>query len=327
MKTELTIIIPFLNEGTEIENTVNSILETAVTNPYIILINDNSTDGFDYEEIAKKHSGQITYVRHEERKGVAASRDEGVDLSQTPYFLLLDGHMRFYEKGWDKRLVKLLKKHTRTVLCSQTRVLNKDESGEIITKDHIRNYGAYIKIDNLRADWNKKEISDSNIVEISCILGAAYACEKSYWQYLHGLKGLIHYGIDEQLISTKVWLEGGKCLLVKDWVVGHIYRKETPYGNPINDFTYNRLYFAQLLLPFSVKQKAFEKIRSESRERFQNAYKILRENYKEIKKEKVYLAGILQFPIEEFIEKNNKTAKQNKNNSRRKENEIHIIME
>ncbi len=327
MKSELTIVIPFLNEGNEIGNTVNSVLETATTKPYIILINDNSTDGFDYEETAKKHPGQITYIRHEERKGVAASRDEGVGLSQTPYFLLLDGHMRFYEKGWDKRLIKLLKKYPRTVLCSQTRVLNKKESGEIITKDHIANYGAYIQWNNLKVDWNKHDNPKARIVEIPCILGAAYACEKSYWQYLHGLRGLIHYGIDEQLISTKVWMEGGKCLLVKDWVVGHVYRKETPYGNPINDFTYNRLYFAQLLLPFNIKQKAFEKIRSEDRERFENAYNILKENYKEIKKEKKYLSKILQLPIEEFVESNNRLAKQNKQNKKIRENDIHLIME
>ena len=326
-QTGLTIIIPFLNEGAEIENTIDSIRETAVTNPRIILINDNSTDGFNYEGIARKYPEDIRYIIHKERKGVAASRDEGVEMSDTPYFLLLDGHMRFYEKGWDRRLLLLLEKHPRSILCSQTRVLNKDENGKVTAKDYIANYGAYLQLDNLKACWNKYDCSDTEAIEIPCILGAAYACEKSYWQYLHGLKGLIHYGIDEQLISAKIWMEGGKCLLIKDWVVGHIYRKKTPYGNPINDFTYNRLYFTQLLFPFPLKQKIFEKIRSESRERFEEAYAKLKENYRELKKEKDYLAGILQLPVEEFVKRNKEFAEKNKKNKVIKDNDIHIIMD
>ena len=50
----LTVIIPFLNEGAEICETVKSIRETARDNVDILLINDaSSTDSFDYEEIGR----------------------------------------------------------------------------------------------------------------------------------------------------------------------------------------------------------------------------------------------------------------------------------
>ena len=49
----LTVIIPFLNEGAEICETVKSIRETARDNVDILLINDASTDSFDYEEIGR----------------------------------------------------------------------------------------------------------------------------------------------------------------------------------------------------------------------------------------------------------------------------------
>lgn len=51
---KLTIIIPFLNEGDEIEKTLKSIRETSRTNVDIIIINDCSTDNFDYLYAAKK---------------------------------------------------------------------------------------------------------------------------------------------------------------------------------------------------------------------------------------------------------------------------------
>jgi Glycosyl transferase family 2. len=65
------------------------------------------TDKFDYKFIANKYP--CIYVKNKERLGVAKSRDLGVSMSNTEYFLLLDGHMRFYDKGWDIQLLEYLK--------------------------------------------------------------------------------------------------------------------------------------------------------------------------------------------------------------------------
>ena len=46
---ELTAIIPFLNEGIEIANTLQSIRSTVGDTIDILLINDCSTDEFNYE--------------------------------------------------------------------------------------------------------------------------------------------------------------------------------------------------------------------------------------------------------------------------------------
>ncbi len=312
MKSELTIIIPFLNEGSEIENTIQSILETAVTNLRILLINDNSNDNFNYNEMIRKYGNKVSYVLHKERKGVAASRNEGVSLSETPYFLLLDGHMRFYETGWDERLIDLLKKHPGTILCSQTQALKKDRSGHV-TVEPLNHFGAYIDLKSLKTVWNKHDEPDhSNLMEIPCILGAAYAVEKSYWLHLHGLNGLLSYGMDEQLLSMKVWLEGGRCLLVNDWVTGHIYRESFPYMNPTQDIIYNKLYLAQLFLPYSIKKQVFEQFKTANRDVFERSYAMLKERYPEIKEEKKYLEKIFKHSINSFIQRNNRFARLNK---------------
>lgn len=47
--------------------------------------------------------------------------------------------------------------------------------------------------------------------------------------YLKGLAGLLYYSGDETYISMEVWLEGGKCRLMNDVVVGYIYQKIFPY--------------------------------------------------------------------------------------------------
>lgn len=119
---QLTLIIPFLNEGIEIENTVRSIRETAGSSVEILLINDSSTDAFQYQEIAAMYS--CNYHVNTERFGVAASRDLGIAMIGTPYYLLLDGHMRFYDSKWVSRLIDELEQDDRVLLCCQTKALN-----------------------------------------------------------------------------------------------------------------------------------------------------------------------------------------------------------
>ncbi len=306
----LTIIIPFLNEGVEVLRTVESIRETATDNPVIILINDASEDGFDYPSVAKKFN--CTYIHHETRMGVANSRQEGVEKCNTEYLLLLDGHMRFYEKGWDKLLLAHLSENPRALICCQNRTLYKKDDGEIYEKESYRKgYGAYIDFSNFRAMWNYTDPAPfSNLAEIACVYGAAYACNKTYWTRLHGLHGLQSYGSDEQLISMKIWMEGGKCLLAKDIVAGHIYRDSFPYDVEKAHIAYNQLYIEELLLPFPIKEKLFANHYRIHNRNFSEALQTLKNNYKEIKIEKEYLKTILNnaecfIHINSVIEKNN----------------------
>lgn len=308
-----------MNEGQEVENTVVSINDTVGTQCKIMLINDASTDSFDYKAVADKYG--CIYIEHSQRVGVACSRQQGVELCDTPFFLLLDAHMRFYEKGWDVRLISYLTKYPRAVLCSQTRFLSKLKNGKIEdrTGDSVSCAG-YIDFECrelFRVAWNKVDTEPlSNVVEIPCIIGAAYACNKDYWQRIDGLNGLITYGTDEELISIKVWTEGGRCLLVKDWVVGHIYRKSFPYPVPHIDTIYNRLFTAELLLPYEVKRILFLRIRQSYASIFDEAYAMLKANYSQIRKQKKYIRSISEDRIKFFIEWNGRVARLNLNQSR-----------
>lgn len=313
-KPDLTVIIPFLNEGKEIENTLDSIKATTTGAIRIVLINDCSTDGYDYESVARRYG--CRYVVHQQRKGVAASRDEGIEIIETPYFLLLDGHMRFYEKGWDLHLVNLLAQNPRAILCGQTKKLGRTEEDEVIesTNNEV-SYGAYIDIlqeELFRAAWNYTDPHPHAwLVQIPCILGAAYAGHKSYWQKLKGLEGLIYYGTDEELVSLKVWNEGGKCLLVKDWVVGHIYREHFPYEVQNREVVYNRLYTIELFMPYAVKRELFSRFRLVYGDLFEEAYTLLGKNYAEIRRAKQYQQQIQGRSIDEFLVYNRQTKDAN----------------
>jgi hypothetical protein len=220
--------------------------------------------------------------------------------------------MRFYDLGWDEKLIELLKVNERTVLCSQTKRLCKDEDNNVIDTDNkIVNYrAAYISFHGkklLQMTWNYYDYQPyADMLEVPCIIGAAYAMSKSYWQYLKGLEGLISYGTDEELLSIKVWREGGKCLLIKNWVVGHIYRESFPYEVYTVKVVYNRIYTAELLLPYKIKQNLFKDLQLSYGEVFEEAYELLKNNYSIIKLHKKYLNSIFTQSADSFLKFNKK---------------------
>lgn len=265
---QLTIIIPFLNEGEEVFNTLDSIRNTTQGEVDLILINDASDDDCDYRKVADEFKAH--YICHEKRIGVAASRDEGIGKCRTEFFLLLDAHMRFYQTDWEEKIVAVLKKNPRMLLCCQTIPLYKNKEGAIeVYPNAEKVYGAYIDFggkDILDGKWSTYDPDpDQPVVDIPCILGAGYACNKTYWLYLRGLEGLCGYGLDEQLISLKVGLEGGSCRLSKDVRIGHIYRDKLSVPYPVQQaqLVYNKLFIAQLLLPVAYKTALFQYLFSE----------------------------------------------------------------
>ena len=115
-QTDLTCIINFKNEKTDVERTLNSIFATA--NPHIILINDASDDGFDYDAVVDKYNNRdITYIKNKVSIGASRCRDLGVVRCKTEYFVLMDCHLRFYTNDWDKIMLNEIKQHNDSVIC------------------------------------------------------------------------------------------------------------------------------------------------------------------------------------------------------------------
>jgi glycosyltransferase involved in cell wall biosynthesis len=293
----LTVIIPFINEREEVENTIESILSHSDKDVEIILINDASDDKFNYQSVAEKY--HVTYILNKKREGVAASRDLGVQLCKTDYFLLLDAHMRFYDNLWVQRVITELENSSKTLLCCQTKSLNIKEGILVEKTDRKTSYGACVDFENgkyfLEPQWIFQVEENTNqlqTIPIPCVLGAGYACSKEYWLYLKGLNGLIYYGNDEPYISMKVWMEGGRCKLLKDVVIGHIYRKKAPYIMNINHRLYNRLFIAELLLPQKLKRRIFSQTKSLYNDSFQEVLFLLYKKYDQIVSLKEYYKNI-----------------------------------
>lgn len=302
---KLTVIIPFLNEREELVNTLKSIRDNVGNRVEIIVIDDCSNDGWPYESLADPFN--VSYLKNDCRLGVAASRDLGVGLCRTPYFLLLDAHMRFYDGKWPKRLVSLLEEDDRVVICCQTRFLKKDENGVVTYDSECPDvFGAFSTfcVDRYWPDieWNLKEQHAGQDIEIIAnVLGAGYAASKRYWAYIKGLQGLRKYGCDEALLSFKVWREGGKCLLLKDVVIGHIYRTKSPYRHYMVEEISNNLLVSYLTFSQSYYCYALAVALHKDRGLCLKSMRLLRLYHREIEELKTYLNSIYTKSFESVL--------------------------
>lgn len=296
---ELSIVIPFMNEGENLKRTLISIMETATCPIDVIIVNDNSTDGYPYKQL--EESFGIRMIENDKRIGPAACREMGISAIETPYFLTVDAHMQFGQDDWCNAIIEQLKKKPKSIYCCQTKVLNEDWGIEAGTP-----YGAKINFTDdeklLEPEWIYDDISpDSGLIKIPCVLGATYFTSKSYWKYLRGLEGLKMYGNEEPYISMKAWMEGGGCFLLKSIAIGHMYRKVLPFSDGISYQIYNKLLIAETLFSADLKQTIYSKIEKLSPDEFKEAKEWLIKDYRSIKELKLYYKTILSKDINSYI--------------------------
>lgn len=85
---KVSVIIPCYNQGKYLEESVNSVLNQTFQDFEIIIVNDGSTDNS--KEIIDKIEHPKVIKIHQENKGVAAARNEGIKRASGEYILPLD---------------------------------------------------------------------------------------------------------------------------------------------------------------------------------------------------------------------------------------------
>jgi glycosyltransferase involved in cell wall biosynthesis len=249
----ISVIVPFLNEGDEVRHTAGSVRETAGGEVDLVLVNDGSDDGYDYRSVAREHRAIL--VSNPGRRGVAASRDAGVSVARTEHVLLLDAHMRFFTRGWHREMLHASEASPRTLFCTQC--VSITGAGERVPGSPTGK-GAFIAFDLESGDFAAllepvwiRDLSASrgSMPEVPCVLGAAYLIRRDLYRWLGGLDGLKEYGSDEVYLSLKMWLAGGRCRLLRDLEVGHVFRERSPFVTAWPERVFNKMLICMTLFP------------------------------------------------------------------------------
>ena len=104
-----SVIIPAYNCEKTIETTVNSVLNSGLSDFEIIIVNDGSKDNTKKicDELSKKHN-EITCI-HKENSGVSSTRNRGIDESRGEYLLFIDADDTIDEKALEEPSDKIIK--------------------------------------------------------------------------------------------------------------------------------------------------------------------------------------------------------------------------
>lgn len=247
---KLTAVICFANEGDEVDLTVRGIRNTCGDAVDILLINDASDDGRDYEAVADRYG--CRYFANDTQIGPAHCRHKGLMWAKTENVIFLDAHMRFYADSWHDVINQTIERDPKALYCTRSKPLRPGG----VPSDAAVGIGASVQMDEtsfenwLKADWNVRPRGAVATTYVPCVLGGCYAVQRDFMVSFGGYRGLHRYGGEEPLISIKAWLVGGSCQVINGVEIGHIYRggKPAPWRDTIRYFHFNKLATARIVM-------------------------------------------------------------------------------
>ena len=286
MKT--SVIIPSHNEGTKINDTIESLL---IHNKYIheiIIVDDCSSTPVE-DDIAYK-AELIKVLRLDKNRGVGYAFDRGVDIATGDIIFLMGADIRFNHDAV-RDLSEIAQENPKSLIgCECIGV--KDSIEFIKATQHTTNFksdvigrkkrlGADLKWkvtnrdmsasnplridesyhDILQAKWRKFENAPKELQQIACILGATYAVNRDWYTHLKGFEGHRIWGGLEPMISIKSHLAGGDCKVASNVYTGHIFGRSPNRKSDLWNMYWNKVYMAQMFFTGDIKKELMDHVR------------------------------------------------------------------
>lgn len=239
MSNKLTsVIIPDRNEQF-LKKTVDDLLAKAEEEIEIILVFDGTWSKY-VEDFTDKRIKMIHHGTERESKGMRASINAGVAVSQGEYIMVLDGHCMMGQ-GYDK-ILKADCEENWLVIPRRHRL--DPEKWEIanngkspidymmidypMRKQLPEKYGLHGLEDRQRY-YDRKKIMIDDVM--SC-QGSCYFCTKKHWNKIiirledenYG-----HFAQEAQEVCFKTWFSGGRVIVNKNTYYVHLH-KGSKYG-------------------------------------------------------------------------------------------------
>jgi GT2 family glycosyltransferase len=221
-------VIPVLNEGKAMIETINAIEATSDLPKEIVVVDDGSTDGCCEELRASGYKRRMDVVLvTQKRRGVAEARNLGASIARQPFIVFLDGHC-CVQSGWLSSLMDVLEKRTHTVACPAIR------DGR---EPHYVGCGATLVGQGLRYRW--LPVQAERPTEVGIIPGGCMALSRELFKDLGEFDRMKHYGFEDVEFCFRAWRLGAALLAVPTARVEHVFRGAQPFDVPQASFIYN----------------------------------------------------------------------------------------
>ena len=236
-----SVLLTSRNEGINVRNTVDSILQnSSEAEIEIIVIDDASTDGsVAFADEGEYRNGPIRVVRNQTRRGLIYNRALAADLACGKYLAFLDAHCSV-SPNWLDLMAEELAEIDQQGLVTPT-VHKLDTQSWTIDNDSVGYAGCTISTPFLDFSWTPPREIDGRTC--TCTIGGmAWMCTGDWYRHVGGLdRGMIIWGLENIDIPVRTWAAGGWCLVTQRVRVGHI-DKEVPILR-LNgvDYLYNKI--------------------------------------------------------------------------------------
>lgn len=227
----ISIVIPCKNEGTNILNTVNSILGANNLLPYeVIVVDDASTDGC--VEPVRKINDERLRIFKTTGLGAPQARNYGAAHANGEIFVFCDAHV-FVPDKWLDIMLKPLLLHEADVV-----------SPAISPHDNPSNTGYGQKI-NRKMEVVWYTAPPQGISEIAVSPGGCQAMTRNAFEKVGGYdEGFKVWGYEDIEISIKLWLFGFRLVVEPKVNVLHVFRNTHPYRVEYRHVHYNLIRMA-----------------------------------------------------------------------------------
>ncbi|MCF7975203.1 MAG: glycosyltransferase [Phycisphaerae bacterium] len=236
---KVSIVIPALNEGENLVDTVHCVLENSVhPDVEIIVVDDGSTDGTG--ERFSSVFGNNSRVNMIRTKGVGAAnaRSLGATCASGEILIFLDAHC-FVPPHWMDSLIQPL---------ADPRVGMVGSAVAAMCRGHdVRSLGLTWRDMSLQPELLEQTATTPYPVPL--LGGACQAVRKAELEQLgYYDNGMTRYGHEDLELCLRYWLMGYDVLVQPQSVVYHVFRESHPYEIRAQEVTYNRLRLAMLHL-------------------------------------------------------------------------------
>lgn len=239
---DTSVVIVFHNEAwSTLIRTVFSVINRSPRHllKEIILVDDAS----EHEELGEKLdkflatlSVHVYVLRTEERTGLIRARLRGAAKAKGKVITFLDAHCEATE-GWLEPLMAEIYHDRTAVACPIIDVIS-DDTFEYITGSDMTWGGFNWKLNFRWYPVPQRELTrrggDRTMpVRTPTMAGGLFSINRDYFYEIGSYdEGMDIWGAENLEMSFRIWMCGGKVLIVTCSRVGHVFRKTSPYSWP-----------------------------------------------------------------------------------------------
>lgn len=246
---DLSVVVIALNEGAHLCRTVTDLHASLPPRSEILVIDDGSSDGSGEALAATDRSVRVIRT---ERIGVARARNLGARESRGSYIFFADAHLGIEAGCWAPLLESLEHPGVGAVAPAIIDMRRPEHTG----------YGIRFRGPDLILKWLDLQSADAYAVPL--VPWCCGGLRREVFEATGGFdEGMIRWGMIDNEMSLRLWLEGYDLQVVPRARVAHLFREEFPYHLEGAWFIHNTLRLAFLHLDAERIRRVVDELRGQ----------------------------------------------------------------